>query len=117
LEPGFSPFMWQICPMIEPLFASTRGLLHSGKAQRFPDTANSLFTVGRDGAVGPAFFLLLDGVDFFAATFCAGGFFCVPFFAMTPPMNEWPLLPASVLSCVGLRQEQAVPLFVGRLGV
>src|SRR5262245_54153746 len=40
---------------MEPDCGSTRGVGHFGKAQRFPDTANSRLTVGLDGSFGPAF--------------------------------------------------------------
>src|SRR5262249_7881628 len=42
---------------MEPDCGSTRGVAHFGKPQRFPDTANSRLTVGRDSSFGPG---LLD---------------------------------------------------------
>jgi hypothetical protein len=50
--------IWQIWPTIDPLAGSTRGLRHPGKAQRFPETAKSRFTVGLDGSVNAS-----DGFD------------------------------------------------------
>jgi hypothetical protein len=74
--------MWQISPMIEPLTGSTMGLLHFGKAQRFPETANSRFTVGRDGSVGPSFLGLAWGrVPCLEAAFWPRGLFAAGFLA------------------------------------
>jgi hypothetical protein len=40
---------------MDPDCGSTSGVEHLGNAQRFPDRANSLLTVGRDGSFGPEF--------------------------------------------------------------